>query len=332
MRKIGAAIAITAFAAVIASPPPATAFGLNIGPFHFHVPFWRGHHRLYMRGRPTDMARPESGLGLSSALLYPSVALPGIFAGVFTPANASPWPFEYQAIFATAFAKAPPAQDARLCQPSVDSNAIVGRIRAEVTPTDDQMQLLQRLGGAMGAASGFLAKSCPNEIPAQPVARLQLMESQIEELAMAVDMVRQPLQDFAQSLDADQQKRFAPAATSTDDRRNRPDAVAAACGISPSAVDWSIDQIDQTVQTTDAQRAALNDVRQAFGKAATDLEAHCPTKQPATALGRLDMIEGRLDSTWRAALSIQVALANFETKLTAEQKDRFEAMNFIAAR
>ena len=73
-------------------------------------------------------------------------------------------------------------------------------------------------------------------------------------------------------------------------------------------------------------------MKQAFGKAATDLEAHCPAAVPPTALGRLETIEARLDSTWRAVLSIQVALANFETKLSDEQKNRFDAIDFAAAR
>ena len=51
---------------------------------------------------------------------------------------------------------------------------------------------------------------------------------------------------------------------------------------------------------------------------------------PATALNRLDTIQARLDSTWRATLSIQVALANFETELNDAQKIRFNATNFAA--
>ena len=324
MRKIGATFAIAAVAAVIVSPPPAAAFGLRIGPFHIGIPFyWRRHHHLYMHANPTDMARPGSAQGLTSTLLYPSVALPGIFATIFFPTNSSPWPFGYQAIFTTAFAKAPPASDPRLCQPAVNADAIVGRMRSEVTPTDAQMQLLQRLGGALGAASGFLAKSCPNEITAQPVARLRLMESQIEKLTMAIDIVRQPLQDFEQSLSADQRAHLAAAAGQQ---------AAAGCGGSQSAIDGSIDQISQTVLPTDAQRPALDDVRQAFAKAANDLDVHCPVKMAPTALGRLEAVEARLDATWRAALSIQVALAGFETKLSDVQKSRFEAMTFVAAR
>jgi hypothetical protein len=56
----------------------------------------------------------------------------------------------------------------------------------------------------------------------------------------------------------------------------------------------------------------------------------CPTTIPATALNRLDTIQARLDSTWRATLSIQVALANFEAELNDAQKIRFDTMNFAA--
>lgn len=350
MRKIGAYVAIAALAAVTFSPPPAAAFGLHFGPFHIGLPsFWhRHHHPLYMRANPNDVARrelaaaaPDPGAqgmtsgtasGMTSALLYPSTALPSIFANIFWPAYSSPWPFGYEDIFSTAFARTPAEQDARLCQQSVDANAMVGRIRANVAPTANQMQLLQRLGGALGVASGYLAKACPNEIPAQPTARLQLMESQIEELAMAIDIVRQPLQDFEQSLSSKQQARFEAVAPSpgATNRLGRTGAIAASCSSSPTAIDWSIGQIEQSVQPTDAQRDAMAEIKQSFGEAARDLEQHCPTTAPSTALGRLETIEARLDSTWRAVLSIQVALANFETKLSDEQKDRFDAMSFAS--
>jgi len=346
MRKIGAYVAIAALAAVMFSPPPAAAFGLHFGPFHIGLPlFWHRHRHypLYMRANPNDVTRREAApaaqdrgaqatpAGMTSALLYPSTALPSIFANIFWPAYSSPWPFGYEDIFSTAFARTPPEQDARLCQQSVDANAMVGRIRANVTPTAGQMQLLQRLGGALGVASGYLAKACPNEIPAQPTARLQLMESQIEELAMAIDIIRQPLQDFEQSLSSKQQARFEAVAPSpAANHLGRTGAIAASCTSSPTAIDWSIGQIEQTVQPTDAQRDAMAEIKQSFGEAARDLEQHCPTTAPPTALGRLETIEARLDSTWRAVLSIQVALANFETKLSDEQKDRFDAMSFAS--
>jgi len=348
MRKIGAVcLRITALAAVVLSPVPAAAFGLHLGPFHFGLPLVGHHyhrHHLSMRAnpreariRPNDIARSESrssnesrsSKGMTSAFLYPSIALPSIIKNIFFPAYSSPWPFDYQAIFTTAFAKAP-RQGPSLCQASFDPSVVIGRISNEVTLTADQSQLLQRLGGALGATSGYLAKSCAKEIPAQPVARLQLVESQLEELSMALDIVRRPLLDFEQSLNTDQQSRFAVASSQGSlDRQIQPGNIAGGCG-SPSAIDWSISEIEQFVRPTTAQRDALDDIRQSFGDAARDLETHCPTTLPASALSRLDTIQARLDSTWRATLSIQVALANFETELNDAQKIRFDAMNFAA--
>ena len=223
-------------------------------------------------------------------------------------------------------------QNTQLCERRSDlASTIVADLRSALDPTVDQMPLLQKLGGALGAASGFLAKACPNEIPAQPVARLQLMESQIEELAMAIDIVRQPLQDFEQSLnDADSESRSP---------RHRRGCTAAASGRRasfraaaarrPRSTGRSSRSTSRCSRPTrSATRSTI--VKQAFAKAASDLEAHCPTTVPPTALGRLETIEARLDATWRSVLSIQVALANFETKLSDEQKDRFDAMNFAA--
>src|SRR6516162_10172451 len=349
MRKIGAiCLRITALAAVVLSPLPAAAFGLHLGPFHFGLPLLGHHyhhrHHLYMRAnpreariRPNDIARSESGSsneyrsseGMTSALLYPSIALPSIIQNIFFPTYSSPWPFDYQAIFTTAFAKAP-RQDPSLCQAPFDPRVVIGRISNEVMLTADQSQLLQRLGGASGVASGYLAKSCSKKIPAQPLARLQLMESQLEELSMALDIVRQPLLDFEQALNADQQSRLVVASSQGSlDRSTQSGNIAGGCG-SPSAIDWSINEINQSVQPTAAQRNALDDVGQSFNDAARDLETHCPTTLPATALNRLDVIQARLDSTWRATLSIQVALANFETELNEAQKIHFDAMNFAA--
>lgn len=337
MRKIGASLATAALLAALLGSSPATAFGLRIGPFHIGVPFYFPHfhrHHLYMRASRHDVAHSETAPGVTSALLYPNLALPAIFQDVFFPDYASPWPFSYERIFSTAFAGLPASEDRRLCQPSVDTNAIVSRIGAEVRPNADQEQRLQKLGGALGAASGFLAKACPTEIPAQPVARLRLMESQIEELTMAISMARQPLQDFAQSLNGDQQAKFAavPAGPPATDRQDRSAAIAPSCGGSPTAIDATVDQIDKSVQPTDAQRPALADVKAAFAKAVDDLQAHCPTTMPPATVARLDAIEARLDATWRSVLSIQVALANFESKLDDAQRDRFEQMNFVAER
>jgi hypothetical protein len=343
MRKIVALVALGISAALFLATP-ADAFGLRIGPFHIGIPFgWHHRHHLYMRASPNEVARSEAGRSerheavpqntVSPALVYPSLALPVIFQNIFWP-DVSQWPFGYQNIFTTAFAKIPVDRDEHQCQHPLDANAMIGRISGEIAPTSDQMPLLQKLGGALGMASGYLAKACPREIPAQPVARLRMMQAQIQALAMAIDIVRPPLQELEQSLTPEQKSRFdgAPAAQQTTIHdQNRAGSLVRPCGDSTDAIDWSIEQINRSVQPNDAQRDDLANIKQSFNAAANDLDAHCPATAPATALGRLETIEARLDSAWRAVLAMQVTLANFEAKLSDAQKNRFDTMN-VASR
>jgi LTXXQ motif family protein len=337
MKKVGAFLAVAAFAFVCFVAPPAAAFGLRIGPFHLGVPSFghrHHHHPLYMHGSTNDVARheaqpPQEQRRVSPALFYPARALPPIFQNVFWPAFSSPWPFAYDTIFTTAFAGAERSGDD--CAATLNASAMVDRIRAAIGPNSEQMERLQRLGGAIGAAADYLGKSCPTDIPAQPAARLRLMDSQIQILTMAVDMIRQPLQDFEQSLTDEQRGKLNDggvakrAAASRRGTTERP-----ACAAPSTAIDWSIEEIDKSVQPTAQQQSALKDVQQAFGKAAGDLQAHCPTSVPRSALARLETIEARLDATWRAILSIQVALQDFETQLSAEQKNRLQSMTLAA--
>ena len=157
------------------------------------------------------------------------------------------------------------------------------------------------------------------------------MDSQIQVLTMAVDIIHQPLQEFEQSLTDEQRRKFSgeTVGKSAASARNGKTGLRL-CGAPSAAIDWSIGEIDKSVQPTEQQRPALTDVQQAFGKAANDLEAHCPTSVPRSAVARLETIESRLDATWRAILSIQVALQDFESKLSGEQKDRLQAMTFAA--
>jgi hypothetical protein len=336
MRKLGAFFVIAGLTAIFISSAPISAVAFRIGPFHLGLPVFGHRHHHHFARNPNDVARREqpqdSAHHVTYALLYPSRALPVVFQNIFWPSYASPWPFGYERIFSTAFAPAPADRNSDLCRQPLDANAIVERIRTEIGPNPDQTEQLMRLGGALGAASDYLAKSCPSEVPSQPTARLQLMESQIEKLAVAIGMAHAPLQDFEQSLNPDQLVRFAgaPAAATTADQHDDADAAPGSCGVSLAVIGWSVDQIENSVQPNDEQRAALGELQQVFEKAARDLETHCPTSVPQSTLGRLETIEARLDATWRAILSIQVALANFESKLSNEQKQRFDAMNFAA--
>jgi hypothetical protein len=344
MRKISPIVAIAALAAIIFSPWPSLAFGLRIGPFYFGIPYFGYRHRHHgalrdeaslktaapaQRAAESPATAPQ---GLMSPLLYPALALPAVYDEIFSPSSSSPWPFSYDAILQTAFAKTAPDQNAAPCPQPNRQSAVAERTRAEIRPAGNQLQQMQKLGGAFGFASDYLAKACPSEIPQDPAARLQLMEWQIEKLAEALDFVRPPLQELEQSLNDAQRARFGvplstAAAAVHPDRAN---TIAPACAVAPTRVDASIEQISLAVQPTDAQRDAMDGLKQALRNAANELDANCPLSLPGDPLARLEAIEARLDATWRALVSIQTALADFETKLSAEQRVRFDATDFAA--
>src|SRR5580704_6407978 len=347
MRKISAIVTIAALAAVAFSPSPSAAFGLRIGPLYFGIPYFGYRHRHHgapalrdeasLRTVPPAQGAPSAqgpaSQGLISPLLYPVLALPAVYDEIFSPPSSSPWPFSYDAILQTAFAKTAPDQNAAACPQPNRQSAVAERVRAEIRPTGNQMQQMQKLGGALGFASDYLAKACPSEIPQDAAARLQLMEWQIEKLAEALDFVRPPLQELEQSLNDTQRARFgvplstAAAAVHPD----RAKTIAPACAVVPTRVDASIEQISLAVQPTDAQRDAMDGLKQAFRNAANELDANCPLSLPGDPLARLEAIEARLDATWRALVSIQTALADFATKLSADQRVRFDATDFAAA-
>jgi hypothetical protein len=344
MRKIGTIVAIAALAATAIAPSPSLAFGLRIGPFYFGIPYFGYRHRHHGAHELRDEAslktaapaQPAAGSqaaasqGLMSPLLYPVLALPAVYDEIFS--SSSPWPFSYDAILQTAFAKTPPDQGTAPCPQPNRQSAVAERIRAEIRPTGNQLQQMQKLTGALGFASDYLAKACPSEIPQDPAARLQLMEWQIEKLAEALDFVRPPMQELEQSLNDTQRARFGvPLSTAAAVHLDRANSAAPACAPAPTKVDASIEQISLAVQPTDAQGDAMNNLKQAFRNAASEIDANCPLSLPAAPLARLEAIEGRLDATWRALVSIQTALADLETKLSAEQRVRFDATDFAAA-
>jgi hypothetical protein len=340
MRKISAILAIAALAAIAISPSPSMAFGLRIGPFYLGIPYFGYRHRHHGANALRDDAslktaapapgavasQPAAPQGLMSPLLYPVLALPAVYDEIFSPPSASPWPLSYDAILQTAFAKT----DQVACPQPNRQSAVAERIRAEIRPSGNQLQQMQKLGGALGFASDYLAKACPSDIPRDPAARLQLMEWQVEKLAEALDFVRPPLQELEQSLNATQRARFGVPLATAATRADRTNTIAPACAAAPPKVDASIEQISLAVQPTDDQRDAMNGLKQALRNAAGELDANCPPSLPPDPLARLQAIEARLDATWRALVSIQTALADFQTKLSADQRVRFDATDFAA--
>src|SRR6516165_4050941 len=97
-------------------------------------------------------------------------------------------------------------------------------------------------------------------------------------------------------------------------------------GQTAGLTDWPIERIAQTVEPNDAQRAALDELKDATAKALDILKAACPTALPSTPTGRIEAMHQRLEAMQRAVRTVRPALEKFYESLNDEQKARFSAL------
>ncbi len=91
--------------------------------------------------------------------------------------------------------------------------------------------------------------------------------------------------------------------------------------------DWPIEQIALAVEPTDAQRAALEDLRIATRTALDVLKSACPNDLPSTPTGRVAAMQKRLGVMLQAVRTVKPALDAFYQTLSDEQKARFSAIS-----
>ncbi len=333
MAMIGVRIAALGLVlAVLCPSPQASGFGLRLGPFFFGGRAHH-HHRHAVR-KPTDVPHPEAtptaeatptddvAQNRAPSLLYSILAWPSIADDIFTSTNHSSWPFSYQNIFDQAFAEYPAKHVGDLCPRRLGEGDAALGIGREIGPTAAQQSLLQKLNAALAQANGYLIKSCPAEIPPLPVERLQLMDSQIDVMITALEIVRVPLQKFEESLDDTQRTRLSARLASED--------VTPVCAKNPEPANWPMPILKEALQLTDSQEAALNNLERAFNRAASDLNAGCLAGMPRTPSARFQAIQARLYITWLAVQTIQVAVAQFQKQLSDQQRARFNALQLAA--
>jgi hypothetical protein len=106
-----------------------------------------------------------------------------------------------------------------------------------------------------------------------------------------------------------------------------PDQLAQMCGAdSRDIAGLPIDQFQQAIQPTDAQRAALDDLANASAKAAQDIKAACPIDIALTAPSRLAAMQQRIEAMIAAVETVQPPLEKFYGLLNDEQKARLTAL------
>lgn len=206
------------------------------------------------------------------------------------------------------------------------------RIMEVVKPGPDQRALFDDMKAAAAKATEVFKTSCVGSLPMTPSGRLRAMISRINATLEAVRVVRPAIEKFYDSLSDEQKARFNSLGPNIGDRsgteREPSPEVANACSEpKPGLINLPIERIEATVRPTDAQRAALNQLREATDKAVSTLQSACQTVAPLTPVGRLEEMEHRLDAMLQAANLVQPALEVFYGGLSNEQKARFNTMN-----
>jgi hypothetical protein len=205
----------------------------------------------------------------------------------------------------------------------------IERISEIVQPTAAQRPALDELRAASAKAIDMLKADCPKDLPSIPTGRLAAMESRLQVMLAAVQIVRPALERFYQSLSDEQKARFN-AIAPADDRgaaaKDQRDLTKLCDERAPGVTDLPIDRIAQAVQPTPAQRVALDELQDASVKAAERLKTECPAYQMLTPTGRVEAMEKRLDATLGTVKTVGPALAKFYNSLSDEQKARFNSL------
>ena len=93
----------------------------------------------------------------------------------------------------------------------------------------------------------------------------------------------------------------------------------------PELTDWPIERIAQVVEPNEAQRAALDEFKNATARSIDILKAACPNDLPSIPTGRLAAMESRLQVMLTAVQTVRPPLDRFYDLLSDEQKARFNA-------
>jgi hypothetical protein len=89
--------------------------------------------------------------------------------------------------------------------------------------------------------------------------------------------------------------------------------------------EWRMERIERLINPTEAQRAALNELRAASTKAAETIAAACPREFPASASARLETMEKRLETMLVAIKTVRPAFDAFYATLNDERKARINS-------
>jgi hypothetical protein len=207
------------------------------------------------------------------------------------------------------------------------------RIEQAVQPTSEQKKLLEDLKTAATQAAAQLKEACPNVVSLTPSGRLQAMTMRLQATLDAVKVLRPAMAAFYGSLNDEQKARFNEIGPELARRQQRTaggeeQSAQAECGGAKAGLSGlAVEKIEDSVQPNDAQSAALDRLDKAMQTAVDTLGKACPTTIPSTPVGRLEVMQQRLEAMIEAANTVRPALEDFYASLNDEQKAKFNRLN-----
>lgn len=206
------------------------------------------------------------------------------------------------------------------------------KIAEAVQPTAEQKGLLDNLKKAAAEAAQQLEHACPDMVPMTPPGRLQAMTMRLQATDDAVKIVRAALEAFYSSLSDEQKARFndiGPQFARQEHQKPGRGAEQAEANCSSDKAGLSglaTNRIEDNLQPNESQGEALDRLDAAMQKAVGILREACPNTIPLTPIGRIDVMQKRLEAMIEAANAVRPALDTFYASLNDEQKAKFNRL------
>jgi hypothetical protein len=195
-------------------------------------------------------------------------------------------------------------------------------IERALTLNDAQRDALNDLKTAMTTAAASIRATCRDE--AAPVDRLRALQNTLWAVHDAALLIREPLAKVYDSLTDEQKKQFAASAQADPRAAGRGD-MARLCGM-PTEHALPVQQLDQSLHIDKPQRASLDTLQKKSFEMGQFLMASCLRPVPATPTERLDAAAGRLTAVIFAASNVNMALNDFTSALSNEQKAKLNTL------
>jgi hypothetical protein len=199
---------------------------------------------------------------------------------------------------------------------------LIERIERAIEPSASQRDVLEQLRAALAQTIERINATCPAAVPAALTQRLAAIQDRIWAMHDALLTLRQPLENFYNSLTDEQQRRL---------RRDEPESVEPAADVTdgraqtcaePAAgiADGIMRAIGRAAPPSGPQRAGLEALRLNSAAMAKLVAGSCPSDPRLNPMGRFAAATDRLDVMLFAVMTMGPALQQLYDSLDDKQK------------